>query len=51
MKRDVKTNRKAAAAILGKVGGQSRAKVLTAGQRKDIASQGGKAKAAKYRRK
>jgi len=41
---------KAAAAILGKRGGPARAKVLTAGRRKDIAAMGGKAKAGKKER-
>jgi len=39
-----------AAAILGKRGGPARAKVLTAGRRKDIAAMGGKAKAGKKER-
>jgi hypothetical protein len=47
VKRDKKTNLKAAAAILGKRGGPARAKVLTAAQRSKIASMGGKAAAAK----
>ena len=45
----------AAAKLLGKQGGKkggpARARVLTAGQRSSIASQGGKAKAAKAAKK
>jgi hypothetical protein len=51
MKRDRQTNLSVAARILGKKGGPARAKSLTAGRRKDIASQGGKAKARKKERK
>jgi hypothetical protein len=47
MKRDIKTNMREAAAILGRRGGPARARALTKGRRQDIASMGGKAKARK----
>jgi hypothetical protein len=47
MKRDTKSNLAHAARLLGKKGGPARARSLTAAQRKDIAAQGGKAKAKK----
>lgn len=42
---------KEAARILGKLGGTARRKILTAGRRSEIASQGGKAKANKSKEK
>jgi hypothetical protein len=47
MKRSKSKNLAEAARILGKRGGPARARALTKGRRKDIASMGGKAKAEK----
>jgi len=46
-KKDVAKSLALAARLLGKRGGPARARKLTEGQRKNIASLGGKAKAAK----
>jgi hypothetical protein len=46
-KRSVSKSLALAARLLGKRGGPARAEALTKGQRREIASMGGKAKAAK----